>query len=579
MTVSIRPLVWDEAGNRCLRTTEKAGQAPHYPMERRPCNKVGIRTGLRQMSDTPTFATAAVAAPHRLAAESGRNALAVGGNAVEATVAMAATIAVVYPHMNAIGGDAFWLIREPGGRVRAIEACGPAGRLATRERYAEAGYDAIPFRGPQAALTVAGAVGGWAEALGLSGALGGRLPLRDLLADAVRHARDGYPVSASELRTEPNEADALLAAPGFRDTFFANGKRPEAAVSRRIPALADTLAHLGDAGLDDFYRGDVAREIAADLERIGAPITRADLEGYRPAFRDPLKVRLRGATVYNKAPPTQGLASLLVLGIYERLGITGPENVRHHHGLIEATKRALAIRDRVVTDHDRLRHDPAAFLAPAFLEREASRIDMARAAPFPAPAGHGDTVWMGAIDRDGLAVSYIQSIYWEWGSGCVLPATGIHWQNRGASFSLDPDAVNPLEPGRRPFHTLNPPLAAFDDGRVAAYGAMGGDGQPQFQAQIFTRYADLGEDLATAVDRPRWLLGRTWGSASTSLKMESRFDPAILEGLARLGHDVEEIGVPYSDGLGHAGMLVKYPRDGRVEAVHDPRSDGGAAGL
>ena len=186
---------------------------------------------------------------------------------------------------------------------------------------------------------------------------------------------------------------------------------------------------------------------------------------------------------------------------------------------------------------------------------------------------------MGAIDSDGLAVSYIQSIYWDWGSGCVLPATGIHWQNRGASFSLDPDAVNPLEPGRRPFHTLNPALAAFADGRVLAYGAMGGDGQPQFQAQIYTRYADLGEDPLTAVDAPRWLLGRTWGSASTSLKMESRFDSALMEGLARLGHDVEEIGLPYSDGLGHAGMLVKHRSDGRVEATHDPRSDGGAAGI
>ncbi|WP_375459349.1 gamma-glutamyltransferase family protein [uncultured Enterovirga sp.] len=530
------------------------------------------------MPDTPTFTSAAVAAPHRLAAASGRNVLIGGGNALEAMVAMAATIAVVYPHMNSIGGDAFWVVREPGGRVRAIEACGPAGSLATAARYREKGYDAIPFRGPEAALTVAGAVGGWALGLEYAKSLGGRLPLADLLADAISFAGDGCPVSASELRTVPNEAEALWAAPGFAETFGFDGKPPKDGDVRRNPKLADTLSQLASAGLEDFYQGDIAREIAADLERIGAPVTRADYQAFRAVAREPLQARLRHATVYNKAPPTQGMAALLILGIYERLGVTGAEGVRHHHGLIEATKRAFRIRDRVVTDFRELRHDPATFLTPEVFEREAAAIRMDRAAPFPMPAGDGDTVWMGAIDGSGLAVSYIQSVYWEWGSGCVLPQTGIVMQNRGASFSLDPASVNPLEPGRRPFHTLNPALAAFHDGRVMPYGAMGGDGQPQFQAQLYTRYADLGETIAQAVERPRWLLGRTWGSTSTSLKIESRFDPNIVEGLERLGHEVEEVG-PYSDGLGHAGMLVKHPRDGRVEAVHDPRSDGGSEGV
>ena len=536
-------------------------------------------TELPGMPDTPTFSAAAVAAPHSLASESGRAVLAEGGSAIEAMVAMAATIAVVYPHMNALGGDAFWLIREPGGRVRAIEACGQAGHHATIKRYRDKGYDTLPFRGPDAAITVAGAVGGWKAALDYARALGARLPVRDLLADAIRLAKDGYAVSASELRTRPNEAEALNAAPNFLATFGFDGKPPKPGDVRRVPALSATLEQLAEAGLEDFYRGDIGREIAADLEEIGAPITRQDLERFQAVARDPLQVRLRNATIFNTAPPTQGIASLLILGIYERLGITGPESVRHHHGLIEATKRAFRIRDRIVTDFDRLKHEPASVLTETVFEREAAAIDMKRAAPWPAPAGGGDTVWMGAIDKDGLAVSYIQSIYWDWGSGCVLPRTGIHWQNRGASFSLDASAVNPLEPGRRPFHTLNPALAVLPDGRVVSYGAMGGDGQPQFQAQIFTRYVDLGEGVAEAVDRPRWLLGRTWGQSSTSLKMESRFDASLMEGLARLGHDVEEIGEAYSDGLGHAGLLVKHPRDGRVEATHDPRSDGAALGL
>lgn len=532
------------------------------------------------MPDTPTFTSAAVAAPHDLAAASGRSVLIEGGNAIEAMVAMAATIAVVYPHMNSIGGDGFWVVREPGGRVRAIEACGPAGRLATIQRYRDKGYDSIPARGPDAALTVAGIVGGWQLALEYAASLGGIVPLRTLFADAIRFAREGYPISASEGRDQPKERDALLEAPNYAATFLAEGKKAAPGETRRVPALAAMLDHLAASGLDDFYRGDVGREIAADLERIKSPVTRADLEAFRAVLREPLQARLRHGTLYNKAPPTQGLASLLILGIYERLGLEArAETLAHHHGLIEATKRAFRIRDRVVTDHDRLRHDPASFLTGETFAREAARIDMNRAAAYPPAADAGDTVWMGAIDAQGLCVSYIQSIYWEWGSGCVLPSVGVHWQNRGASFSLDPGSVNPLEPGRRPFHTLNPALAAFEDGRVMAYGSMGGDGQPQFQAQIFTRYADLGQSVAAAVDGPRWLLGRTWGSSSSSLKLESRFDPAIMEGLARMGHEVEEIGQPYAELCGHAGMLVKYPRDGRVEATHDPRSDGGAAGI
>lgn len=529
--------------------------------------------------DTPTFSTAAVAAPHRLAAASGRNVLAAGGNAIEAMVAMAATIAAVYPHMNGIGGDGFWLVREPGGRVRGIEACGPAGAKATIRRYRDLGYDAIPGRGPDAALTVAGTIGGWALALDYASALGGKVPLGELLADAIRHAKDGCEVSASELRTEPNEKDALWAAPGFAATFGFDGKPPKAGDVRRNPKLADTLAYLSSAGLDDFYRGDIGREIGQDIERLGLPVTRADYASYRAAVREPLTARVRDATICNMPPPTQGIAALLILGIHERLGLAGRDGLAQHHGLIEATKRAFRIRDRIVTDFARLDRDPQTLLTPEILAREAAAIDMKRAASLPGPADKGDTVWMGAIDAQGLAVSFIQSVYWEWGSGCVLPSTGIVLQNRGSSFSLDPGAVNPLEPGRRPFHTLNPALAAFDDGRVMTYGSMGGDGQPQFQAQIFTRHAEFGQSVAAAVDAPRWLLGRTWGSTSTSLKMEERFDPEIVDGLARLGHEVEIVPGPYSDRLGHAGMLVKYGRNGRVEATHDPRSDGGAEGL
>jgi len=529
------------------------------------------------MKESEIFETAAAAAPHRAAAETGRAILAAGGNAIEAMIGMAATIAVVYPHMNAIGGDGFWLIREPGGRVRYIEACGPAGARATPARYRQLGYDAIPPRGPLAAVTIPGTVGGWALARELGQASGGRLPLPDLLGDAIRFAREGYLQSPSEARTVPLEAAALREAPGFVETFLVDGKVPAAGTLRRAETLAATLEQLASAGLDDFYRGDVGRELAIDMDRIEAGGTRADLEGYRAVLREPLVLKLAGRTHYNAPPPTQGLASLLVLGIFERLGTKQPESFGHIHGLIEATKRALAIRDRACTDFEKLRYQPGDFLTTDALQREADAISMTKAAAWPVSPATGDTVWMGAIDKDGLAVSFIQSIFWEYGSGCVLPRTGVLLQNRGSSFSLDPAAVNPLAPGRRPFHTLNPPLAVFDDGRVMSYGSMGGDGQPQFQAQVFTRVL-FGDSVASAIDRPRFLFGRTWGEESAGLRIEPRFDDDLVRDLQRAGHDVELAPLPYADTFGHVGALIRSP-NGRIEAGHDPRSDGGAAGV
>ena len=532
------------------------------------------------MPETSIFAKAAVAAPHTLASEAGRAVLAEGGNAVEAMVAMAAAIAVVYPHMNGIGGDGFWVVMTPKGKtpnkVHYIEACGYAGALATRERYRARELQAIPERGPDAALTVPGAIGGWQVALQLAKSMGGRLPLDVLLHSAIGLARDGYPQSRSEASYSWRDGDALLKAPGFAAQFQVDGKTPEAGVLRHAKALGATLAHLAKNGLDDFYRGDVAREMAEDLARIGSPVTREDLRKYEARTREPLALRLKGRTLYNAPPPTQGLASLIILGIFEELGVKGDDGFAHLHALVEATKRGLAIRDKVCTDFAQLEHDPKDFLTREAMAREAGRISMHRAAPFPLRDGDGDTIWMGAIDAAGNAVSYIQSIFWEYGSGCVLPRTGVLMQNRGMSFSLVADAVNPLEPGRRPFHTLNPALALYDDGAVMPYGAMGGDGQPQFQAQIFTRIEN-GMGLADAIDAPRFLLGKTWGAASTSLKLEDRFDPSIVKSLRSAGHVVDVSPHAYASSFGHAGALRRFPR-GEVEAAHDPRSDGGAAG-
>jgi gamma-glutamyltranspeptidase/glutathione hydrolase len=197
---------------------------------------------------------------------------------------------------------------------------------------------------------------------------------------------------------------------------------------------------------------------------------------------------------------------------------------------------------------------------------------MAKALPWPERSIPGDTIWMGTADAQGRMVSYIQSVYWEFGSGVVLSDTGIAWQNRGSSFSLDPASHLVLAPHKKPFHTLNPAHARFDDGRHMVYGNMGGDGQPQSQSAVFSRYAFYGQTLQQAVSAPRWLLGKTWGQETTTLKFENRFDPQVMQTLSAAGHDVEILG-DYSDTMGHAGAIVRQT-DGLYSGAADPRSDG-----
>jgi oxamate amidohydrolase len=517
-----------------------------------------------------------VCAPHAVAAETGRAVMAEGGNALEAMVAMAASIAAVYPHMNHIGGDGFWLVREPNGRVRALMGAGPAGARARPELYRD--REAVPPRGPLAALTVPGAVGAWILALEAAKALGGTLPLDVLLGPAIRQARDGYGVARSQARLTAEKIAELKDVPGFADAFLPDGKPPQAGATLKQVALASTLDHLAHTGLDDFYRGDVGHEIAADLEKIGSPVTRDDLVRYRAVTAEPLCVKLNAGTVFNTPPPTQGLASLIILALYERLRVAEAEGFDFAHGLVEATKRAFRVRDRVVTDPARLPAPPGRFVDAKFLDGEFLKIDRRKAAKWPQPYGESDTIWMGAADSSGLAISYIQSLYWEFGSGCVLPRTGVLMQNRGASFSLDPKTLNHLAPGRLPFHTLNPALAVLDDGRIVAYGTMGGDGQPQTQAMLFARHVLHRQPLDRALAAPRWLLGRTWGSTVTNLRLESRFDGNLVDRLLSAGHDVEVLPDAYSDTMGHAGAVVLHS-DGTLEGAHDPRADGGAAGL
>jgi gamma-glutamyltranspeptidase len=515
--------------------------------------------------------------PHSIAAQSALNVLREGGNALEAAIAAAATVAVVYPHMNGLGGDSFWLVHAPGRRPRGIEACGAAAAAASREWYAQRGIESsIPFRGGVAANTVAGTVSGWDMAFGLSRKWGGRLPLKRLLADAIYYAEHGIAVTRSQALATAIKQPELETQPGYAGTYLPGGEVPAEGSIFKQPRLAETLRRLS-RGLAGFYRGRLARSMARDLAAAGSPLALEDLAGHRAALVTPLELRHSLGSVYNMPPPTQGIVSLLILGMLDALdvGKTGPGSPEFLHLAVEATKRAFAIRDRYVTDPDYMTADIRDFLKAECIRQLAAKIDPKKAASWGSGAAPSDTVWMGVVDDAGRAVSLIQSVYHEFGSGVVLEESGITWQNRGCSFSLNPRALNCLTPGRRPFHTLNPALAVLNDGRTLIYGTMGGDGQPQTQCAVFTRIANFGLNPQAAVSAPRWLLGRTWGQTSDTLKVEARFPGAVLMALGKLGHDIEVL-QDYDETMGHAGAIVRNANS-VLEGGADPRSDGAVA--
>jgi len=518
-----------------------------------------------------------VVAPHHLASQAGLRVLQEGGNAVEAMIAAASTIAVVYPHMNGLGGDNFWLMHSAQNGVKAIDACGGAASIASLDFYQQQGCKKIPDRGPLAAVTMAGAVSGWQKAFEHSQqSLGGKLPLSRLLEDAVHYAKNGVAVTGTLARNAAEKQSQLQAQPGFKEVYMPEGKTVIEGARLRQTRIATTLESLIKNGLMDFYHGDLAESMATELEAVGSPLRLDDFKQHKALTPKPLSLNVSGHTVYNMPPPTQGLASLLLLGVYEKLGTFPNEDETFIHALVEATKCAFRIRDAHVSDPAYMSEPAESFLDDAKLAKMASDVDPERAAPWPDAATSGDTVWLGAMDKNGNAVSFIQSVYWEFGSGVILPTSGITWQNRGTSFSLDPQHHNYLAPLRRPFHTIQPALAQLADGRVFSYGTMGGEGQPQTQAMIFARYVLNNMPLQSAITAPRWLLGRTWGSEATNLRIENRFEETVINTLIERGHDVELVG-DFEEIMGHAGALV-FNTDGLIEAAADPRSDGAAAG-
>src|SRR5437667_356713 len=420
-----------------------------------------------------------VATPHALASEAGVAILKRGGNAVDAAIAAATTIAVVYPHMNGVGGASFWLIYDiRRGALRALNAAGRSAAAADLDRYRARFGAAIPVRGGAAALTVPGVVSGWWEAHALSrDLLGSPIDWRTLLEDAIARARDGFPPSPGQRR---ETADA-----------------------------------------DDLFGAAAAADLRQALWRI-----------YHPA----LLARER----------------------------------------FVPTELAFEDRDRYLADPTFAPVPVDHCLDPARLDAKRRQISRRVARRARGAAIEGDTIAIVTADADGNAVSLIQSLYWEFGSGVIAGDTGVLLQNRGASFSLDPAHPNRLAPRKQTAHTLIPSMYLVDGRPRLVYGTMGGEGQPQTQAALVTRILDRRLGPQAAVEAPRWLYGRTWGEATGALRLETRFGDGVTESLRERGHEVEVVEA-WSDLMGHAQLIRIEPTG--FTGASDPRADGAALGF
>lgn len=550
-------------------------------------NPDGPRTGR-----PPTMAAQAmVATSHHLATQAGLHALRRGGSAVDGAIAANAVLCVAYPHMAGLGGDGFWLIARRGESwIEGLNASGPAAALATPDFYRSEGlHDEIPSRGALSALSVPGAVDGWATAHERYG----RLDWSELFDDARRYAEHGIPVARSLEQWTAQDVDDLAVHRPTADIFLPGGTAPRAG-DRLVQAdLAASFEQLATKGpRDGFYEGDVGRRLCEELASLGSPLRAEDLAAYHADWVDPISIEYRGHRVYELPPNTQGFAALQILGMLDGFDVAGwgDGTVEYLHHMAELVKLSFADRNEWLTDHDFVDIPLDALLDREYLAGRAAMVDpgsamvMEEVEPgirFGGDAHRrspdGDTCAFSVIDADGLVVSAIQSIYHDFGSAVAAGGTGIIVQNRGSFFSLDDDHPNRLRPGKRTFHTLIPAMLFTDDEPSVAFGTMGGEGQPQTHAALVTRLVDFGYDVQQAIEAPRWLMGRTWGTQSQDLSLEGRVPDGVMDELERLGQPVKPL-QDWNDNMGHAQAIRIDATTGMLEGGADPRGDGAAAG-
>jgi gamma-glutamyltranspeptidase/glutathione hydrolase len=534
-------------------------------------------------------ARGAVVAPHHLATAAGLSMLERGGSAVDAAIATNAVLGVVQPSGCGIGGDAFWLIWDPAaGRQLALNGSGRSPAAASAVVHRERGRTHLPWAGPLT-ITVPGAVRSWGDAHDRFG----RLPRAQILARAIELASDGFPawdgfIGSVEASVAPFTKDVGTDGAWF-SIYRPNGRAWRPGERVRVPALAATMGRLADHGWAEFYEGDVAARQARGLAAAGSPITEDDLRAHTSTWNDPISTTYRGVIVTTHRPNSQGMVALEILNLLETFeppwasvfAAGRNADARWAHLGIESAKLAMADRDTWVTDPESLDIPLDLLLSKEYAKAQAARIDPSRARPAADsrnPRG-GGTIWLGVVDADGMCVSLIESNYGGFGSGVVDPDTGIHYQNRGAYFSLDPDHPNVLAPRKRTLHTLMPGML-FRDGRPwVVVGSMGGDAQPQIHAQVVSALVDGGVDVATAVAQPRWFADPVDHFAPPDMvRIEPRFADGVLDDLAAMGHPLHRVRA-YESSMGHCHAIELVDGgpaapDGSVAAATDPRSAG-----
>jgi gamma-glutamyltranspeptidase / glutathione hydrolase len=520
----------------------------------------------------PVLARNLVATSQPLASQAGLQAIVRGGNALDAALAAAATLTVVEPTMNGLGGDCFAIVWD-GRRLHGLNASGraPATWTADWIRSRHPGATAMPKTGWDS-VTVPGQVAGWAE---LSRRFG-RLPFADLFVDAIRHARDGFNVTPVIARQWRNYVETLHAQPGFGE-FMPRGRAPHPGERWSMPAQAATLEAIAATQGAAFYQGPIAARIAAFARECGAALDEADLAAHTVDWVDPISIDYRGTTVHELPPNGQGIAALMALGIAAHLPVadTQPDTADRLHLQVEAMRLAFADAHAQVADPAHMRVDAAQMLDAGYLAERARRVDMRHAGQHPpGTLPGGGTVYLCAADASGMMVSLIQSNYTGFGSGVVVPGTGISLHNRGSAFSLVDGHPNRVEGGKRPFHTIIPAFMTRGGQPVGPFGVMGANMQPQGHLQLVMRHVDDGMNPQACADGPRWRI-----TDDGRLLVEAAVGQEVADELARRGHPVT---VAPSDSLdfGSAQMIVRMTDDlaDGYFAASDHRRDGQAVG-
>ncbi|WP_085505046.1 gamma-glutamyltransferase family protein [Thalassobacillus devorans] len=511
-----------------------------------------------------------VATSQPLAAQAGLDIMKKGGNAVDAAIATAACLTVVEPTSNGIGGDAFALVWMKD-ELYGLNASGPSPKDISIDKLKESGYKEIPPYGWMP-VTVPGAPAAWVE---LSKRFG-NLTLKETLAPAITHAEEGYaltPILGKFWQAGYMAFKQKLTDEMFEDwfkTFAPKGRAPEIGEVWSSPDHANTLRAIAETNGETFYRGEIAEKIDAFSRRYGGFLRKEDLEEYQPEWVDPVSVNYRGYDVWEIPPNGQGLVALMALNIAKEFKFSSQHSVADYHKQMEALKLAFVDGLEHITEYGSMKHSVDSLLSESYGKARSARIGEEAASPSPDEPPKGGTVYLAAADKEGNMVSFIQSNYMGFGSGLVVPGTGIALQNRGHNFSFEPNHVNALEGGKRTYHTIIPGFLTKGGKAVGPFGVMGGFMQPQGHMQVVHNLVDYQLNPQAALDAPRW----QW-IKEKQVMVEPTFPKDVAQALARKGH---HINIALDSGsFGRGQVIIRDQESGTLAGGTESRTDGAIA--